>query len=95
MTALLLSPSVASGAAAIAAPDRRCLSGVADRAAGALLGKMCGDVLGAAVEGWNSFRMQDQFPNGLVDFQRTSRGCESVPAKHCAASLARAPPRSA
>lgn len=44
------------------------------RVVGAMLGKMCGDVLGASVEGWDISKLQKDFPDGLTEFQQTERG---------------------
>ncbi|GLC57331.1 hypothetical protein PLESTB_001212700 [Pleodorina starrii] len=49
-------------------------SGYPNRVAGCLLGKMCGDVLGAAVEGWAAEDIQLSNPDGLTDFLQTERG---------------------
>lgn len=45
-----------------------------NKSIGALLGVMCGDVLGASVEGWSSPRICQTFPEGLVHFQPSVRG---------------------
>ncbi|EFJ53098.1 hypothetical protein VOLCADRAFT_127347 [Volvox carteri f. nagariensis] len=50
------------------------LSGYVDRVGGCLLGKMCGDVLGAGVEGWAHQDVQLSNPEGLTDFLHTERG---------------------
>ena len=44
------------------------------RVVGVLIGSMCGDVLGAGVEGWRANKILKRFPKGLVDFLRTQRG---------------------
>ena len=44
------------------------------RVVGVLIGSMCGDVLGAGVEGWDANKILKRFPKGLVDFLRTDRG---------------------
>lgn len=44
------------------------------KAIGAILGCMCGDVLGACVEGWPAEKIRAAFPKGLRDFQDHSRG---------------------
>jgi ADP-ribosylglycohydrolase len=44
------------------------------RVLGSVLGAMCGDVLGAAVEGWTPERMESAFPDGLKTFQETEPG---------------------
>jgi ADP-ribosylglycohydrolase len=48
-----------------------------DKAVGCILAALCGDALGAAVEGWTAYRVQKDFPNGLTHFQecRMGRGC--------------------
>ena len=45
-----------------------------DRIIGSLLGGMCGDILGAAVEGLSYARITYYFPNGMTEFQHTNRG---------------------
>lgn len=49
-------------------------SGYEDRVIGCFLGALCGDVLGAAVEGWNAQRVKSTFEKGITEFQDTSRG---------------------
>lgn len=44
------------------------------RVIGSVLGAMCGDALGASVEGWTPERMSSAFPDGLRTFQETERG---------------------
>jgi poly(ADP-ribose) glycohydrolase ARH3 len=39
-----------------------------------MLGKMCGDVLGAAVEGWEHERVLAEYPDGMTRFRDTDRG---------------------
>jgi cobalamin synthase len=46
----------------------------ADRVTGCLLGGMCGDVLGAAVEGWDAGAVLASCPDGCTDFLDTPRG---------------------
>lgn len=48
-----------------------------DKVTGCILAALCGDALGAAVEGWTAHRIQNTFPNGLTQFQecRMGRGC--------------------
>jgi hypothetical protein len=41
---------------------------------GSVLGAMCGDALGASVEGWTAETIQSAFPGGLMTFQDTERG---------------------
>lgn len=44
------------------------------RVIGSLMGKMCGDVLGAAVEGWSPDMICSRHQAGLTEFQSTERG---------------------
>jgi len=44
------------------------------RSIGAVLGCMCGDVLGACVEGWPAEKIHAIFPKGLQHFQHHERG---------------------
>jgi hypothetical protein len=44
------------------------------RVLGSVLGAMCGDALGASVEGWSAERIQSAFPGGLRTFQHSERG---------------------
>jgi hypothetical protein len=44
------------------------------RVLGSVLGAMCGDALGASVEGWTAERIQSAFPQGLRAFQDSERG---------------------
>lgn len=48
----------------------------ADRVVGCFLTALCGDALGAAVEGWSPSQVREAFPNGLTDYQdcRLGRG---------------------
>lgn len=50
------------------------LTGHTARCAGALLGKMCGDVLGASVEGWSPEDILLRYKDGLTLYQPTTRG---------------------
>lgn len=50
------------------------LEGYRAHVAGSLLAKMCGDVLGASVEGWSPERLLETHPDGLTEFQQTVRG---------------------
>lgn len=55
------------------------------RVKGCLLGGMCGDVLGAAVEGWSPERIARSFPKGCSEFVvDTDRGYDtaSTPSLH-------------
>lgn len=45
-----------------------------DKVTGCLLGALCGDALGAAVEGWTSHRVLQAFPDGLSEFQQCRMG---------------------
>lgn len=47
---------------------------VQKKAIGTLLGCMCGDVLGACVEGWSADRIHITYPKGLTNFQQHYRG---------------------
>ncbi|KAG2439556.1 hypothetical protein HXX76_004909 [Chlamydomonas incerta] len=51
------------------------LSPFEQRCVGSMLGKFCGDVLGAAVEGWDDARIRAAAPDGLQSFvMGTNRG---------------------
>ncbi|GIL49818.1 hypothetical protein Vafri_6130, partial [Volvox africanus] len=67
-------PATTATAAAAWVPSQSALSGYSDRVAGCILGKMCGDVLGAGVEGWSPQDIQLSNPDGLTDFLNTERG---------------------
>ena len=54
--------------------DLKSLTQIENRAVGSLLGCMCGDALGAAVEGWDAKQIAERFPEGMVDLIDTSRG---------------------
>ncbi|KAF6259861.1 ADP-ribosylation/Crystallin J1 [Scenedesmus sp. NREL 46B-D3] len=45
-----------------------------ERVIGSVLGAMCGDTLGASVEGWSAERIQSACSDGLKTFQKTERG---------------------
>lgn len=54
-------------AATLSPFERRCV--------GSMIGKFCGDVLGAAVEGWDVERIREAAPDGLCSFVTgTNRG---------------------
>lgn len=63
-----------AAAAAGTVPQLASLTGYPGRVVGCLLGKMCGDVLGAGYEGWDADRVRASAPAGAVDFPRTERG---------------------
>lgn len=44
------------------------------RSIGALLGCMCGDILGACVEGWPAEKIDKAYPKGLSSYQEHARG---------------------
>lgn len=46
----------------------------ADRVVGCFLAALCGDALGAAVENWPAYRIREDFPNGLTQFQKVRMG---------------------
>ncbi|KAG2445149.1 hypothetical protein HYH02_008617 [Chlamydomonas schloesseri] len=61
--------------AAMAAQLAATLSPFEQRCVGSMLGKFCGDVLGAAVEGWDVERIRAAAPDGLRNFiMGTDRG---------------------
>lgn len=49
-------------------------NGFEDRVVGSFLGALCGDVLGASVEGWTPERIAGKYKKGLTEFQKTERG---------------------
>ncbi|GLI62970.1 hypothetical protein VaNZ11_005827, partial [Volvox africanus] len=67
-------PATTAKAAAAWVLSKSALQGYPERAAGCILGKMCGDVLGAGVEGWSPQDVQLSNPDGLTDFLNTERG---------------------